>query len=95
MRVDQVMDHNMRRRAAAKAPKEIRSIEVEKAENGGHTVTHRFQHGTDGPYHEAETHVFGKSEGSKLMVHLTEHLGIKDGEKEEGDGEAHANPAAE
>jgi hypothetical protein len=59
------------------APKEIRSIEVEKAENGGHTVTHRFMHQSEGPYHEAESHVFGASEGKKLMAHLTEHLGIK------------------
>jgi hypothetical protein len=58
-------------------PTEIRSIEVEKAENGGHTVTHRFQHQSDGPYHESETHVFGASEGAKLMSHLSEHLGIK------------------
>lgn len=58
-------------------PKVVRSIEVEKAENGGHTVTHRFQHNDGGPYHESEAHVFGKSEGKKLMAHLTEHLGIK------------------
>jgi hypothetical protein len=59
------------------APKEIRSIEVEKAENGGTTVTHRFQHQSEGPYHESETHVFGASENKKLMSHLSEHLGIK------------------
>jgi hypothetical protein len=57
-------------------PKQIRSLEMEKAENGGHTVTHRFQHTGDGSYHESETHVFGKSEGAKLLTHLTEHLGI-------------------
>lgn len=66
-------------------PKEIRSIEVEKAENGGHTVTHRFQHQSEGPYHEAETHVFGKSEGAKLLAHLTEHLGINAGAANESE----------
>lgn len=69
-------------------PKEVRSIEVEKAENGGHTVTHRFQHQSEGPYHEAETHVFGKSEHAKLLSHLSKHLGIKaeapDADEEEG-----------
>lgn len=74
------------RARAKQAPKEIRSIEIEKAENGGHTVTHRFQHSSDGPYHEAENHVFGQSEGSKLMSHLKEHLGIEEQEAE-GDGE--------
>jgi hypothetical protein len=59
-------------------PKEIRSVEIEKAENGGHTVTHRFKQSLDGPYHESEgPHVFGADEGKKLMEHLTKHLGVK------------------
>jgi len=64
-------------------PKEIRSIKIEKAENGGHTVTHRFQHASDGPYREAETHVFGASEGKKLLAHVTKHLDVKAEESEE------------
>jgi hypothetical protein len=64
------------------APKELRSIEVEKAENGGHTVSHRFNSG-DGPYREPESHVFGKSEGAKLMAHLKEHLSINAKDEEE------------
>lgn len=69
-------------------PKQMRSLEIEKAENGGHTVTHRFQHESDGPYHESEQHVFGASESKKLMAHLTDNLGIKAGApEEEADGE--------
>lgn len=60
-------------------PKVLRSIEIEKGEGGGHTVTHRFKQG-DGPYHESEgPHIFGESEGKKLISHLVEHLGIKGG----------------
>lgn len=58
--------------------KELRSMEIEKGENGGHTVTHRFHPGTNGEYRESEgPHVFGASEGKQLMAHITEHLGIK------------------
>lgn len=57
--------------------KQIRSVEIEKAENGGHVVTHRFEHSGDGPYHEAETHVFGAGDGGKLLAHLTKHLRVK------------------
>lgn len=60
------------------SPKEIRSVEIEKAENGGHTVTHRFKQPSNGPYHESEgPHVFGADEGKKLVAHLVKHLGIK------------------
>lgn len=38
------------------------------------------QSANDGPYHESEgPHVFGKSEGAKLMAHLKEHLDISAG----------------
>ena len=56
--------------------KELRSIEVSNAQNGGHIVEHRFSSG-DGPYHAPEQHVFGADEGSKLMAHLKQHMGIK------------------
>lgn len=67
--------------------KELRSVEIEKAENGGHTVTHRFR-SVEGPYHEPERHVFGKGEGKKLVEHLKEHLGVEMKEAEhDGEGE--------
>jgi len=55
--------------------KELRSIEISKAENGGHIVEHRFENG-DGPYRSPEPNVFGKDEGAKLTAHLKEHMGI-------------------
>lgn len=58
------------------AKKELHSIEIEKAENGGHIVRHRFE-GGDGPYHSPESHAFGADEGHKLLSHLKEHLGIE------------------
>lgn len=72
-------------RPAKKAgPKELRSLEIEKGSEGGHTVTQRFKNNGDGPYHESEGPIiFGESEGKKLIAHLTEHLGIKTGGEEE------------
>lgn len=65
-------------------PKELRSIEIEKGAEGGHAVTHRFKQNDGGPYHESEgPHIFGESEGAKLIAHLKEHMGIK-GAKAEG-----------
>lgn len=65
----------------------LRSIEIEKAENGGHVVNHRFVNSGGPGYHEPEAHVFGESEGAKLMAHLKEHLGIKAGKTENESGE--------
>lgn len=62
-------------------PKELRSIEVEKATGGGHVVTHRFKQDNSGHYHDSEDHVFGTTEGKHLIEHLSSHLGIK-GSKE-------------
>jgi hypothetical protein len=62
------------------AKKELRRLSIEHAENGGHIVEHQF-HQSEGMYHDAETHVFGKDEGSKALAHIAEHMGMK-GEKE-------------
>ncbi len=65
----------------------LRSMEIEPAENGGHTVTHRFK-STPNPstkgsiaeiYHEPETHVFGEGQEKELMAHVANKLGIKAG----------------
>lgn len=102
-----MLDVNARSGRGKSAPKVLRSMEIEKAENGGHTVTHRFQNSSEGHYHESESHVFGASEGSKLMDHLKEHLEMTpepraeksakaesraEGEKE-GDGKSSAGAA--
>lgn len=74
--------------------KEIRRIEVEPAENGGHTVTHHFKEekvkdrhahsGISMGYTEPEHHVFGKDEGHAMLAHIANHLQIPEpgGEKE-------------
>ena len=61
---------------------EIRRMEIEPAENGGHTITHMFKSGPSSPskgmdsYAEPETHVFGASEGKKMMAHISDTLGM-------------------
>lgn len=69
-----------------KAPKTIRHIEVKEAENGGHVVTHHFNH-SGGDYHEPEEHVFGADEGGKAMEHIASAANIKSSEPSEAEGE--------
>lgn len=73
--------------------KQLHRIEIEPAENGGHTVKHHFREiakdskshaGVSMRYHEPESHVFGPEEGHEMLAHIANHLGIKepDGERE-------------
>lgn len=62
--------------------KEIRSMEIEPSENGGHTVTHRFKEMPSRnvgmqSYQEPEHHVFGPDEHEDMMAHVAHHLGVK------------------
>lgn len=78
--------------------KKLRSIEIEPAENGGHTVTHRYREqpthsgksGMSMSYVEPEQHVFGPEDGHKMLAHVANHLKIKEiegeAEKEENEG---------
>jgi hypothetical protein len=59
--------------ANKKLPKVLESIEMRKGKSGGHSLTHRYTH----MEHAPETHIFGAEEGSKLMQHLSKHMGIK------------------
>lgn len=75
--------------------KEIRRIEIEPAENGGHTVVHHFKetmregkHGQMPQYHEPERHVFGEDEGHEMLAHVANHLEI-------GEHEGHGMTEAE
>lgn len=71
----------------------LKRMEIEPAENGGHTVTHhgkpkmtkdRNAHsGMAMGYQEPERHVFGKGEGHEMLAHVANHLGID--EKDEGE----------
>lgn len=76
-----------------KGPKKLDHIRVHKGENGGHMVEHHFEQA--GPqYHEPEQHIFGKSEGAKLMSHIREHMGVVgDEDKDEEKGESAAGAA--
>lgn len=66
--------------------KEIRRIEIEPAENGGHTVTHHYKEshsknrnshaGIATHYEEPEHHVFGKNQGHEMLAHVANHLAI-------------------
>lgn len=79
--------------------KKIRSIEIEPAENGGHTVTHRHKdmpshsskNGMGSMYVEPETHVFGAGQGHEMLAHVANALSIDEGdiggEKAERDAE--------
>ena len=89
----------------AKREKEIRRIEIEPAENGGHTVTHHFKerpthsskHGMGMEYTAPEQHVFGPEDGHLMLAHVANHLHIPKeapGE-EESEGKGEAEPEGE
>lgn len=78
----------------AEKKKEIRRIEIEPAENGGHTVTHHYhpmqhqgRHGVQESYVEPETHVFGKGEHEDMLAHVANHLDLPEPKEEDGDDE--------
>lgn len=62
----------------------LRRIEIEPAENGGHTVTHHFKEspkhsakqGMSMGYVEPEHHVFGPEQGHEMLAHVANHLSI-------------------
>lgn len=61
-----------------KRPKALKSIEIRMGESGGHVVSHNFDNSGPGyGYHEAEQHVFGASDGHKLMKHIQKHAHIR------------------
>jgi hypothetical protein len=67
------------------AKKEIRRMVIEPAENGGHTVSHEYKpvqregrHGMSESYVAPVQHVFGPSEGSKMLAHVANHLAIEE-----------------
>ena len=81
--------------------KEIRRIEIEPAENGGHTVTHHYKeatregkHGVQMSYVEPEQHVFGAREGHAMLAHVANHLNIPESEEGESKAEDKAEGAA-
>jgi hypothetical protein len=78
--------------------KQIRRMEIEPADNGGHTVQHSYKSqpvnrkgsmagGMDMDYPKPESFVFGSGDGEKLVAHVVKHLGIKKAAAEEKAGE--------
>jgi hypothetical protein len=73
--------------------KPIRSIHIEPALNGGHTVTHNFKemtrpgkHGLSyAPPPSPEVHVFGADEGHDMLAHVANTLSIPAASGEPGD----------
>lgn len=74
----------------------LKRMEIEPAENGGHTVTHhkkdkmtrdRCAHsGMSMGYQEPERHVFGPHEGHEMLAHIANHLNVPEMHEEESDG---------
>ncbi len=72
--------------------KELDSIRIEPAKNGGHTVRHSYKSrqvyvkGRNGgmrtEYPESEEFVFGPDDGDKMMAHVAKHLGMKAAKEE-------------
>ena len=66
----------------AKHNAKLRRMEIEPAENGGATITHHMKEMRTGDsrepmsYTPPTTHVFGASEGAKMMDHIATHLGM-------------------
>ena len=70
--------------------KEMRRMEIEPAEGGGHLVTHHYKdmqreskHGMMSSYVEPERHVFGEDEGHEMLAHVANHLEIPEMEGDE------------
>lgn len=91
MNQSEVMDMNAKAREK-RTPKKLRRVSIEASKNGGHTVEHHFEH-SGGPYHEPETHVFGKGEHEKMLAHVANALKLPEPAAESG-GEGEDGGAA-
>jgi hypothetical protein len=67
----------------SKPAKVLDHMRVKEAENGGHTIEHRFTSFE----HEPETHVFGEGQGEEMMMHVAKHMNVKPPEKVAGEQE--------
>lgn len=63
--------------------KKISHIQIKKAKNGGHIVTHHYENDGGGmvmgPYRSPEDHSFGSDEGHKLITHVGKVMGVNPG----------------
>lgn len=65
---------------AAKPKKELSHMRITEGEKGGHNVEHHFTHYS----HEPEAHVFGKSEGNEMLMHIAKHAHVEHSLKPSG-----------
>jgi hypothetical protein len=76
----------------AESKKELASMRIEAAKNGGHVVRHDYRSkatysksgGMGMDYPQSEEHVFGKTENAKLAAHIATHLGLKNSPDSKG-----------
>ena len=74
------MKHEERR--ASK--KHLKRVSIERATNGGYSVSHDYVQGNGGPYVEADTYAFGADDHEGLMTHIRKHMGINRKKPKEG-----------
>lgn len=82
MNYGEALEHGAQARKSAGKKPQLRNLQMEEAENGGHVIEHHFE-SNGGPYKEPETHVFAKPEGAKpklpkghVLAHIAEHMNI-------------------
>lgn len=83
--------------AEKKESRKLLRIEIEPAENGGHTVRHHYKEESrrDSRSHsgifvghsEPEHHVFGPHEGHEMLAHVANHLNVPEPDVNEDEGE--------
>ncbi len=66
---------------AKKAPKVLKSMEIEPRLGGGHIITHHYT----SYQHDNESHEFEKHEGDEAMAHIAKHAGLPHPKIEEHD----------
>jgi hypothetical protein len=64
--------------AQRKGRKKVKEIRITKGEDGGHVVEHHYEQPSHSlsAYHEPKQHVFGASEGDKLLHHVVKKMKI-------------------
>jgi hypothetical protein len=55
----------------------LHHLEVRKAENGGHIISHHFDVTGGGEYHPPDDHIFASEEGQKAIDHITDVMEMK------------------
>jgi len=83
--------------------KELDSMTISPAKNGGHTIRHSYKAqpvmrkgsmsgGLGMDYPQSEEHVFGPNDGKKALAHIAKHLGIGGGKSAAGKDAPPADP---